>query len=265
MAIALGTAAAGLYYGAMGLRELLAWRNMYKNRGRDPNALVTEDTVRQQMMTPEQQQLRQRELREGMAQLENPQRIYRNAARMPYMRQPQGNIDARINQNPRQRPIGGLARRLQAFEQGQMGGGLRSDYSTVENQITGLNPMGLESSGRQAMRGEAFKGRFNQTLMGQMQMLSDFSTENYMNRLEGARLQRLRDQVQNQTQREGMALGREREGLGQARYMGQRVLNTGETGVLNEFENQRRAAANRRYGYGMTTSNRYQQAPPLLK
>lgn len=257
-------AAPYIYGGAVALREGLAWKNMYDNRNRDPNAVVTEDTMRQQMMTPEQQRLRGNELNQGMGMLTNRPRIYRQNG-MRYMRAPQAEGEEGVGENRRLQPLGNLSNRLLDFEQAQMGGGLRSDYGDVENTITGLNPMGLESSGRQAMRGEAFKGRFNQTAIGQMQMLSGFAADNYMTRMHGDRMDRLRGQVNNQIYGQGMGLQRDQQAVGQNQYMANRVLGTNRTGMLNEAENQRRAAANRQYGYGMTTSNRYQQAPPLLK
>jgi len=252
-----------IYGGAMLGREILNWRNRLKNRGRDPNALVPQETIQQQTMTPEQRQLRSQELNQAIQMLSQPQRIYRNRPSL-YMQTPSGQIDTTINQSTTQAPLGGLSRRLLNIERANMGGGLRGDLSQVENLIAGINPLGLRSSGRQALRGEAFKNRFNQTLMGQMGMLTDFATQNRLNRLSGQRLGRLRSQIEGQLSGDASSLGRESEGLDQSQLMAQRVLGAGQINMLNELENQRRAAANRSYGFGLRPSLRTQQSPPLL-
>lgn len=262
--MAIGTTAAGIYGGLTILNQLLALRNQFKNSGRDPNQLVTEDTIRQRVMTPEQGQLRRNELNQAIQMLTQPRRIYNNR-NMQYIPGANPNVDTNIDQNINQQPLGGLARRLLNIERSNMVGGLGSDYSQLESSLVNLDPLGAQASGRQALRGQAFKGRFNRTLVDQMRMLSDFSTQNYLNTLEGQRLNRLKEQIQNQLQQEGGVLGRESQGLGQAGYMSQRVLGARETDLLNEAENQRLGMGNRKYQYGLTPNYRYQQAPPLLK
>jgi len=225
----------------------------------DPVGFKKQETLKSLNITPEQYDIRRRNLQEGLAAIKTPTQIF--SPMSPAVRQQQditAGLPTTIGGGVRPARPTGLSALL-----GSLATSARSGYEEDLARIGARpravrNPVG-RTSGELGMRQEALRGRSIGYAKGAMGLLSDYATRNAIAELEAQNTGLQRDESQQALQNFLSGLRQRQQSGMQQDYLGQQRYNLAASQLSNLSAQERYQQGLRRYQIGMQTPYNIQQ------